>query len=674
MARVPVLHGLVVAERGGRLAAAVATGLLGQLGANVLRLQDRSGRPASDPLAWHLHPLTLAGKHNLLAGGVAERDATELDAVWQVLSARAHVAFVSAPGAALPGAPSAAALTVSLTAFGAGEPDTSAPELALQAASGAMATTGPADGAPSVTRAPLLELLSGLNAATSVLAALRIGSRDTTLDLSLFDSALALAGTFHAQALADPARQFRNGSRHTLCAPWNVYRTRDGWVSLCVASDEQWRRTASVIGQPELAADPALSTSPLRVLAMARVDAAVSAWTCVRSVDEAVRQLGAAGLPVSAVRTPGAAVASGSFQVRNDAGVACEVPLPPVWLSETPLVQALHIGAATPLRGGDADGPASAWPVVVSGAPMRGLRVVEIGAYTAGPLAARYLADLGAEVIKVEPPGGEESRQWQPRVGHASAYFANYNCGKRSVEIDLDSAEGVARLRRLIADADVVVQTLAPGALCRRGIDVEALTNEHPRLIACSISGYGRNGPPAPALDMVIQAASGLMGLVDGPTDDGPLKTGYSYADLGAAHVAAFGIVAAVVERDRSGRGQMVDVAMQDALVWLTQLGWPGVGCPPYRVSGGDGRWALGVADEPAVPVQGVADALLCAVAHRRRLLREVPTGTDGGGWRVLAAPYRWCAEEPALGCGVALPGADNAGVFAALYPAEAGA
>ncbi|MDP1693668.1 MAG: CoA transferase [Burkholderiaceae bacterium] len=669
MPRSPVLHGLVVVERGGRLAASVAAGLLGQLGATVLRLEDCAGRPASDPAAWHLHPLVLAGKQRVQASSAAG-----IDAAWHALSARAHVAFVSAPGAAPPGAPSAAALTVSLTAFGAGESAAAASELALQAASGAMATTGPAAGAPCVTRAPLLELLSGLNAATSVLAALRVGSRDITLDLSLFDTALALAGNFHTQALADPARLFRNGSRHTLCAPWNVYRTGDGWVSLCVASDEQWRRTATVIGQPELASDPALATSPLRVAAMARVDAAVTTWTSQRTVDEAVQQLGAAGLPVSAVRTPGPSAASVVVNVRDAAGVAREVPLPPVWFSETPLAQHLSIGPTTPLCPGETGVKPPVWPAVASGAPMRGLRVVEIGAYTAGPLAARYLADMGAEVIKVEPPGGEESRQWQPRVGHTSAYFANYNCGKRSVEIDLGSAVGAARLRDLIAEADVVVQTMTPGALRRRGIDLEALGREHPRLIACSISGYGRNGPPAPALDTVIQAASGLMGLVDGPIDEGPLKTGFSYADLGAAHVAAFGIVAAVVERDRSGRGQVIDVAMHDALVWLTQLGWPGAGCPPYRVSGSDAAWALGVADEPAEPVQGVADALLCAVARRRRLLREVPTGTDGRGWRVLASPYRWCAEEPAVGRGVALPGADNAGVFAALYPAAEGA
>ncbi len=662
MSRAPALQGLVVAERGGRLAAAVAAGLLGQLGATVLRLEDCAGRPASDPPDWHRHPLALAGKQNLHAGNAAETDEA-----WQALSARAHVAFVSACSGDAPPA-SAAALTVSLSAFGADAADASAPELAVQAASGAMATTGPPGGAPCVTRAPLLELLSGLNAATSVLAALRLGPRDTVLDLALFDSALALAGTFHAQALADPARVFRNGSRHTLCAPWNVYRTRDGWISLCVASDEQWQRTAALLGQPGLADDPALATSPRRVEAMARVDAAVTAWTGLLSVDEAVQQLGAAGLPVSAVRMPGPAAASGVLTVRDEAGAACQLPLPPLWLSQSPLQPPADIGPAAPWQSGGEGETIVPWPAAAAaaGAPMSGLRVIEIGAYTAGPLAARYLADMGAEVIKVEPPGGEESRQWQPRVVHASAYFANYNCGKRSVEIDLGSSDGPARLRALIAGADVVIQTMKPGALQRRGVDIEALAREHPRLIACNISGYGRHGPPAPALDTVVQASGGLMGLVDGPTDDGPLKTGYSYADLGAAHAAAFGIVAAIVERDRSGLGQWIDVAMQDALVWLTQLGWPGAGFPPYQVRGAAGAWTLSVAGAPPVPVADVAAAVQGAVAQRRRLLRHVPADDDGRGWKVLAAPLRWAADEPAVGGGVALPGADNPACAAA--------
>lgn len=642
------LSGVVVAERGGRLAAAVAATLLGELGATVLRLEDDAGRPRSDPPAWHAHPLALEGKQRLFTDG-------EKGEAWAALCARAQVALVSDPACVT--AANAAPLTAIVTAFGANAPDTAACELAVQARSGAMATTGPALGAPSAVRAPLLELLAGLNAATSVLAALRAGTRGI-LDLALFDSALALAGTFHPQALANPARRFRNGSRHTLCSPWNSYRASDGWVTICIASDDQWARFATVIGRADLAANSALATSPQRLAAIEGVDAAVTRWTQARPVTDVVRTLRDADLPVSAVCEPGPGIATVVRTVTTDDGRACAVPGSIAWLSRTPLRHAAHVAAPKPVSA--ADGPRPALPrAPVDEPPLHGLRVIDLGPFTAGPLTTRYLSDLGAEVTKVEPPGGERSRGWQPRAGHASHYFANYNCGKRSVELDLGTPDGVAGLRALLADADVFVQNLKPGALRKLGIDIDALVAAQPRLIVCSISGYGRTAPPAAALDMVVQAGAGLMALVDGPTECGPLKTGFSYGDLTAAHVAAFAILAALVERDRSGRGQLIDVAMHDALVWLTQLGWPGVPAPTYAVDGDDHGWTLRVAGETPEPVLEVAAAVNGDDARRRNTLR--PVRADAGGvWQVLASPHRWRAASPEIGSFVAVAGSDN--------------
>ncbi len=644
------LSGVVVAERGGRLAAAVAGTLLGELGATVLRLEDAAGRPHSDPPAWHAHPVALEGKQRFRADGDTGRDEA-----WAALCAGAHVALVSDPACI------AAALDVPLTAvvtaFGADAPDIAACELAVQARSGAMATTGPARGAPCAVRAPLLELLAGVNTATSVLAALRAGTRGI-LDLALFDSALALAGTFHPQALADPARRFRNGSRHTLCAPWNSYRTSDAWVTICIASDDQWTRFANAIGRADLAQDRALATSLQRLAAIEDVDTAVTRWTQVRPVADVVHALRAADLPVSAVATPGPDVATVVRTVARDDGSACAAPGPLAWLSRTPLRQAARIAAPRPI--GAAPGARSPLPPAATPAtPLRGLRVVELGPFTAGPLATRYLSDLGADVIKVEPPGGERSRSWQPRAAHASHYFANYNCGKRSVELDLATPAGAAALRALLADADVFVQNLKPGALARLSIDLDALVAAQPRLIVCSISGYGRSATPAAALDMVVQAGAGLMALVDGPTDSGPLKTGFSYGDLTAAHVAAFAILAALVERDRSGRGQLIDIAMHDALVWLAQLGWPDIPGPSYAVTGDAADWTLRVAGEAPEPVLEVAAAVGGDDARRRRTLRPVRAGADDV-WQVLASPHRWRGAPSDIGAFVAVAGSDN--------------
>ncbi len=649
------LSGLVVAERGGRLAAAVAATLLGELGATVRRLEDDAGRPPSDPPAWHSHPLALEGKERVAV------EARQEDA-WSRLCAAADVALVSDPArvAIDPGAP----LTAIVTAFGADADDFASSECVVQARSGAMATTGPAGGAPCVVRAPLLELLTGLNAATSILAALRAGSRGV-IDLALFDSAVALAGTFHPQALADPGLRFRNGARHPLCSPWNAYRTSDGWVTICIASDDQWVRFAETIGRADLAASGALATSPQRVAAIADVDAAVTQWTGTRRVATVVNVLRAANIPVSEVRAPGPEVATSLRVVADGDGGSCTVPGSLAWFSRTPLRHAGRIAALDPMDPHDA--PLAAWPRRTGVTPpLHGVRVVDLGPFTAGPLTARYLADLGAEVIKIEPPGGERSRGWRPGVAHASHYFANYNCGKRSVEIDLGSPDGVAAVLSLLRGADVFVQNLKPGALAKLGIDLDELAAREPRLVICSISGYGRAGSPAAALDTVVQAGTGLMTLVDGATDGGPLKTGFSYGDLTASHAATFAILAALVERDRSGRGQHVDVAMHDALVWLTQLGWPGIASPDCAVRGDAAGWALHTSGEPPAPVQEIAVAVTGADARRRCTLRPVSAGVHGV-WQVLAAPHRWRSAPADAGSFVAAAGADNSLIRAVL-------
>lgn len=214
------------------------------------------------------------------------------------------------------------------------------------------------------------------------------------------------------------------------------------------------------------------------------------------------------------------------------------------------------------------------------------------------------------------------------------------------------------------------VQNLKPGALARLGIDLDALCLARPRLIVCSISGYGRAAPPAAALDMVVQAGAGLMSLVDGPTDGGPLKTGFSYGDLTAAHVAAFAVLAALVARDRSGCGQHIDIAMHDSLVWLVQLGWPGIPGPSYAVEADDTGWTLQVTGAPPEPVLEIAAAVLGPDARRRDTLRPVPTGKDpDAAWQILASPHRWRAEPSDIGAFVAVAGSDNLRAGSARQP-----
>ena len=209
-------------------------------------------------------------------------------------------------------------------------------------------------------------------------------------------------------------------------------------------------------------------------------------------------------------------------------------------------------------------------------AALSHLRVLDLSRVLAGPWATQALADLGAEVIKVERPGtGDETRGWGPPWlrgagdgARESAYFASTNRGKRSVTIDLSRPEGQALVRRLAARADVLVENHKVGALARRGLGYEDLAALNPRLVYCSISGFGQSGPyrDRPGYDFLVQAMGGLMSITGEPGGP-PMKVGVALTDLLTGMYAATAVLAALAERDRSGRGQHVDLALLDVQV-----------------------------------------------------------------------------------------------------------
>jgi crotonobetainyl-CoA:carnitine CoA-transferase CaiB-like acyl-CoA transferase len=195
---------------------------------------------------------------------------------------------------------------------------------------------------------------------------------------------------------------------------------------------------------------------------------------------------------------------------------------------------------------------------------LSGTRVVELTVYAAGPLAGFGLANLGAEVTKIESPDGEACRQWQPQFDGVSGYFANYNAGKRSLCLDLRNEQDRQRLWALLDRADVFLHNLRPGAVERLGFGIDPVVRRNPRIVYCAISGYGSDGPSLPALDTVIQGHGGLASAVgDGSV---PLRIGYSIADQLTGHFAATGIIAALHAVARTGQAQHVDIAMVDAI------------------------------------------------------------------------------------------------------------
>ncbi|WP_413729622.1 CaiB/BaiF CoA transferase family protein [Sodalis sp. RH22] len=212
--------------------------------------------------------------------------------------------------------------------------------------------------------------------------------------------------------------------------------------------------------------------------------------------------------------------------------------------------------------------------IPVSPRPLEGIRVLDLSRVLAGPYCASLLNDLGAEVIKIEMPGkGDDSRDFGPHIGGESSYFMLLNHGKKSLTLNLKTPEGRRLLEQLIATADVLVENFRPGVTRRLGIDYGAVSEINPRLIYASISGFGQEGPLAhkAAYDHVIQAMGGIMQATGWP-DGEPTRVGDAIGDVVAGLYCSWGVLAALLQRGITGRGQQVDMAMLDAMVSLQMV------------------------------------------------------------------------------------------------------
>ena len=208
--------------------------------------------------------------------------------------------------------------------------------------------------------------------------------------------------------------------------------------------------------------------------------------------------------------------------------------------------------------------------------PLAGLRVLELARILAGPWAGQVLADLGADVVKVERKGaGDDTRGWGPpfvqgvdgkHIG--SAYFHSANRGKRSIEVDFDAEEGRRIVRKLAARSDVLIENFKVGGLAKFGLDYKSLAPENPRLIYCSVTGFGQDGPYAPraGYDLMAQGMSGIMDLT-GTADGEPTRIGVPVSDIFTGVYSVVGILAALAERERTGKGAHIDTALVDSSV-----------------------------------------------------------------------------------------------------------
>ncbi|WP_454849933.1 CaiB/BaiF CoA transferase family protein [Rhizobium binxianense] len=228
--------------------------------------------------------------------------------------------------------------------------------------------------------------------------------------------------------------------------------------------------------------------------------------------------------------------------------------------------------------------------------PLAGIRVIELARVLAGPWAGQMLADLGADVIKVEnPEGGDETRQWGPPFiegadgeNLSAAYYHSANRGKRSITADLKSAEGQALVRRLVGTADVVIENFKRGGLVKYGLDYESLRAVNPKLVYCSITGFGQTGPYADraGYDYIVQGMSGFMSITGEP-DGQPMKAGVAVADIFTGIYAVAAIEAALIHALKTGEGQLIDMALldvQSAVLANQNMNYLASGTPPRRL------------------------------------------------------------------------------------------
>ncbi|MFM9419605.1 CaiB/BaiF CoA transferase family protein [Thermus scotoductus] len=272
--------------------------------------------------------------------------------------------------------------------------------------------------------------------------------------------------------------------------------------------------------------------------------------------------------------------------------------------------------------------------------PLSGIQVLDLSRVLAGPLCTMILADLGAEVIKVEPPWGDETRGWGPPfVKGESAYFLSVNRGKKSLALDLKTLEGQEVVRRLAQRADVLVENFKTGNLKRYGLDYESLRELNPRLVYLSITGFGHTGPRAqePGYDAALQGYTGIMS-VTGEPEGPPMKVGVAWIDVMTGMMGAVAVLSALYEREKSGLGQHIDLSLFDVgLFALANLGesYLLTGKPPKRLGNAHAQivpyGAFPAADGWLVLAVGNDEqfARLCQVLDLPDLLARFPTNAE---------------------------------------------
>jgi crotonobetainyl-CoA:carnitine CoA-transferase CaiB-like acyl-CoA transferase len=556
--------------------------------------------------------------------------------------------------------------------------------LIAEAMGGLMACTGYPERPPVVSGVPYANHVTAMFAFSGVMAALH--ERETSgkgqfLDLATVDCLTALLGNFIPSYFLSGKAPKRIGNRHTIAAPWNLYPCLDGQIVICTGTGgaSWWRIICDVMGRPELATDTRYDTEAKRVLRVDEVDGFVSDWTRQKTMLDAVEQMTVKGIPASEIASVEQILSDKHYtqtraMAREVKVGAASVVIPGLpmkvaaWTSQTGAGPALDNSAAVSSQPARA---ATARAAVQDRPPLAGIRILEFASRTSVPMAGKIFADLGADVIKIEPPKGESLRMAGQPVGGSSYLFQINNLGKRSLVVEPKSPRGRELILEAVKNADVWMENLAPGALDQLGLGFEELRKVNPRLIYCSVSGFGHRSDygKKKALDTVVQAASGVMYLTGYP-DHLPVKLGISAVDLACAVGVVGAVLAAIHERRNTGKAGHIDLAMADIGVWLTQLAWPSVQtksghptrlgnrsatmCPHNTFAALEGF--LAVAVETDAQWEKLA-AVLGATALRDKRFTKL-AGRQDNVEAIEKIIQAWAAERAALDAATILQGA----------------
>ena len=517
----------------------------------------------------------------------------------------------------------------SITGFGQTGPwrDKTAYDLVIQAVTGALSITGEAGRPPAKMGLPLADEMSSLFAGIGMLAGIRRRERTGLgcyLDISMFDGGISMLSYMANIFFATGESPRASGSAHQGMYPYNAFETADGHIVVAAITNAFWRNFCSVIGRPDLAENPKYRLFKDRVAHRHELAVVIEPLMRQRSTAHWCAALDAGDVPNGPVTSVQEAIEmehsrfrgmitefdhpvcgrlktlGSPFHMGHPDGGDYEAPSrpPPVVGQHTAAILETLLGYdagrirkladARVVRTSDVPGrtavgprpPASESPPpahpAAAALPLEGLRVLDLTRMLAGPYGTLILADLGADVIKVEAPRiGDLTRHNIPRIDGHSTYFMAVNRGKRSVTLDLKSEEGRAALLRLAGASDVVVENFRPGVMSRLGLDYQSLCKVKRDIILCSVSGFGQTGPlkDKTSFDLVNQAMAGIMS-VTGEEGRPPVRAGLPVADLSGGIFAVFGILAALYNRSRNGTGMHIDLGMNDILVSL--LGYVG--------------------------------------------------------------------------------------------------